>query len=69
MLNSNPQLVPETDVSAQNGDPGVSSSDANAIMPEMPGQLFNLHAYFSFFFLFLYGLAVFFMLVACAYLR
>lgn len=36
MLNSNPQLVPETDVSAQNGDPGVSSSDANAIMPEMP---------------------------------
>lgn len=33
---------PETVVSIQNGDPGVSSSLENAVMPQQPGQFFAL---------------------------
>jgi len=37
-LDLNNQLQPETVVSVQNGDPGVSSSVANAVNPQQPGQ-------------------------------
>lgn len=37
-LDLNNQLQPETVVSVQNGDPGVSSSVANTVNPQQPGQ-------------------------------
>lgn len=37
-LDLNNQLQPETVVSVQIGDPGVSLSVANAVNPQQPGQ-------------------------------
>jgi len=34
---SNTQFQPEPVVSVQNGDPGVSSSVANVVIPQQPG--------------------------------
>lgn len=44
-LDSNTQLQSETVDSVQNEDPGVSSSPANAVMPQQPGQFSNFRLY------------------------
>lgn len=47
-IDLNTELHSETVVSVPNGDPGVSSSPTDALMPQQPRQFLKLNLYFSF---------------------